>query len=133
MNDGLRTDIFLRYRAETIACACIFLAARTVENPVSLPNIPRPWFELYDSSEQDVRSIASILTKLYTMPKVPDFAKLNAHVEKLFKGKIHLEYEYKCPILAKYEVAKPEPPKEEIKTDNKRKKERDRSHDRSRR
>lgn len=30
MNDGLRTDIFLRYRPETIACACIHLAARTI-------------------------------------------------------------------------------------------------------
>ena len=40
MNDGLRTDIFMRYRAETIACACIFLAARTVEHPVALPMQP---------------------------------------------------------------------------------------------
>jgi hypothetical protein len=30
MNDGLRTDMFLRYQPETIACACIFLAARMV-------------------------------------------------------------------------------------------------------
>jgi hypothetical protein len=74
MNDGLRTDIFLRYRAETIACACIFLAARTVNDPVPLPDEPRPWFELYDSEEKDVRSIALMLTKLYTMPKVLNFS-----------------------------------------------------------
>jgi hypothetical protein len=70
MNDGLRTDIFLRYRAETIACACIFLASRTVEDPVALPKEPRPWFELYDSSEEDVHLIAKMLMKLYKMPKV---------------------------------------------------------------
>jgi hypothetical protein len=28
MNDSLRTDIFLRFTPETIACACIDLAAR---------------------------------------------------------------------------------------------------------
>lgn len=70
MNDGLRTDMFLRYRAETIACACIFLACRTVESPVVLPSEPRPWYELFDSSGDDVRTIALMLTKLYTMPKV---------------------------------------------------------------
>lgn len=31
MNDGLRTDIFLRYSPETIACACIYLSARLVK------------------------------------------------------------------------------------------------------
>ena len=28
MNDSLRTDVFVRFPPETIACACIFLAAR---------------------------------------------------------------------------------------------------------
>lgn len=28
MNDSLRTDVFVRYDPETIACACIYLAAR---------------------------------------------------------------------------------------------------------
>ena len=28
MNDSLRTNVFVCYRPETIACACIFLAAR---------------------------------------------------------------------------------------------------------
>lgn len=31
MNDSLRTDIFLRFPPETIACACIELAARTLQ------------------------------------------------------------------------------------------------------
>lgn len=30
MNDGLRTDIFLRYRPQTIACACIDLASKSI-------------------------------------------------------------------------------------------------------
>ncbi|KAI6229796.1 hypothetical protein M3Y99_01138600 [Aphelenchoides fujianensis] len=87
MNDGLRTDIFMRYRAETIACACIFLAARTVRDPVPLPKHPRHWFELYDATEEEIHSIASVLMELYEMPKVPDLIRLNAHVEKLYRAK----------------------------------------------
>ena len=43
MNDGLRTDMFLRYPPETIACACIQLAVKTVEQPIVLPKDPFPW------------------------------------------------------------------------------------------
>jgi len=31
MNDSLRTDIFLRFSAETVACACIYLSARALQ------------------------------------------------------------------------------------------------------
>lgn len=31
MNDSLRTDVFVRFQAETIACACIYLAARALQ------------------------------------------------------------------------------------------------------
>ena len=31
MNDSLRTNVFVRYTPETIACACIFLAARQLQ------------------------------------------------------------------------------------------------------
>ena len=31
MNDSLRTDVFLRFTPETIACACIDLAARSLQ------------------------------------------------------------------------------------------------------
>lgn len=44
MNDGLRTDMFLRYKPETIACACIQLAVKTVNRPIILPKDPFPWF-----------------------------------------------------------------------------------------
>ncbi|XP_053378656.1 cyclin-L1-like [Mercenaria mercenaria] len=40
MNDSFRTDVFVRYNPETIACACIWLAARQLQVP--LPNSP-PW------------------------------------------------------------------------------------------
>ena len=38
MNDSLRTDCFVRYQPETIACACIYLSARKLAIP--LPRHP---------------------------------------------------------------------------------------------
>jgi hypothetical protein len=70
MNDGLRTDIFVRYKPETIACACIYLAARTFDPPIALPKTPFPWYELYDASDRDVKAISLILLNLYTRTKV---------------------------------------------------------------
>lgn len=31
MNDSLRTNVFVRFQPETIACACIYLAARALQ------------------------------------------------------------------------------------------------------
>ena len=31
MNDSLRTNVFVRFSPETIACACIYLAARQLK------------------------------------------------------------------------------------------------------
>lgn len=31
MNDSLRTNVFVRFQVETIACACIYLAARALQ------------------------------------------------------------------------------------------------------
>uniref|UniRef100_A0A915D7N5 Cyclin-like domain-containing protein n=1 Tax=Ditylenchus dipsaci TaxID=166011 RepID=A0A915D7N5_9BILA len=79
MNDGLRTDIFLRYRPETIACACIHLAARTIDNPVVLPKAPFPWFELFDASDRDVKAICQVLLELYTINETPRLSRLSAY------------------------------------------------------
>ena len=42
MNDSLRTDCFVRYQPETIACACIYLAASKKLN-IPLPTRPCSW------------------------------------------------------------------------------------------
>lgn len=42
MNDSLRTNVFVRFQAETIACACIYLAARALQvrgNSVSAKSV----------------------------------------------------------------------------------------------
>ncbi|VDK42882.1 unnamed protein product [Anisakis simplex] len=83
MNDGLRTDIFVRYRPETIACACIYLAARTISKPIALPQQPFPWFEAFDASDRDVKAISMILLKLYTKTRAPNWLRLNEILTKI--------------------------------------------------
>ncbi|GMR58857.1 hypothetical protein PMAYCL1PPCAC_29052, partial [Pristionchus mayeri] len=87
INDGLRTDMFLRYTPETIACACIFLAARAVDPPVALPTTPFHWFELFDASDRDVEAIAHMLVNLYNR-KLPDWKELEKVVEKAHTAKM---------------------------------------------
>ncbi|CAI2353915.1 unnamed protein product [Caenorhabditis sp. 36 PRJEB53466] len=87
MNDGLRTDIFMRYKPETIACSCIFLAARTVENPIALPSTPFHWFEAFDTSDRDVEAIALQLVKVYARRRIPNWPRIKAELETLRNAK----------------------------------------------
>ncbi|XP_043847549.1 cyclin-L2 isoform X1 [Dromiciops gliroides] len=78
MNDSLRTDVFVRFQPESIACACIYLAARTLEIP--LPNRPH-WFLLFGASEEEIQEICLKILLLYTRKKV-DLTYLESEVEK---------------------------------------------------
>nr|XP_003228743.1 PREDICTED: cyclin-L2 isoform X1 [Anolis carolinensis] len=78
MNDSLRTDVFVRFHPESIACACIYLAARTLEIP--LPNRPH-WFLLFGAMEEEIQEICVKILQLYTRKKV-DLAVLESRVEK---------------------------------------------------
>ncbi|XP_044301188.1 cyclin-L2 isoform X1 [Varanus komodoensis] len=78
MNDSLRTDVFVRFHPESIACACIYLAARTLQIP--LPNRPH-WFLLFGATEEEIQEICMKILQLYTRKKV-DLAILEGRVEK---------------------------------------------------
>ncbi|CAI9549852.1 unnamed protein product [Staurois parvus] len=78
MNDSLRTDVFVRFHPETIACACIYLAARTLE--ITLPNRPH-WFLLFGATEEEIREICVQILKLYSRKKA-DLTVLESKVEK---------------------------------------------------
>lgn len=67
MNDSLRSDIFVRHSPETIACACIFLAARLLQVP--LPTNPS-WYEAFRISEAKIEDAAFRIFSLYARPKV---------------------------------------------------------------
>lgn len=80
MNDGLRTDIFVKYDPETIACACIYLAARQLK--VVLPTKP-PWFSVFtDNSEEDIHNICLTILRLYARPK-PNYEELERKVAEM--------------------------------------------------
>nr|XP_019567690.1 PREDICTED: cyclin-L2 isoform X2 [Rhinolophus sinicus] len=78
MNDSLRTDVFVRFQPESIACACIYLAARTLEIP--LPSRPH-WFLLFGATEEEIQEICLKTLQLYTRKKV-DLTHLESEVEK---------------------------------------------------
>uniref|UniRef100_F7EZN4 Cyclin L2 n=1 Tax=Macaca mulatta TaxID=9544 RepID=F7EZN4_MACMU len=78
MNDSLRTDVFVRFQPESIACACIYLAARTLEIP--LPNRPH-WFLLFGATEEEIQEICLKILQLYARKKV-DLTHLEGEVEK---------------------------------------------------
>lgn len=67
MNDSLRSDIFVRHPPETIACACIYLAARLMQ--ISLPKSPS-WYEAFRISEADIEDAAFRILSLYARAKV---------------------------------------------------------------
>ena len=75
MNDSLRTDIFVRYQPETIACACIYLSARKLGVP--LPRKPA-WYEVLNVEEDDIRDCCYRIICLYqrTRPVQEDLEKI---------------------------------------------------------
>ncbi|XP_012542877.1 cyclin-L1 isoform X3 [Monomorium pharaonis] len=79
MNDSLRSDVFLRYQPETVACACIYLAARQLQLP--LPTSPA-WFSLFRVSESAIRDVCRRILRLYTRPRVRS-EQLEKRVEEL--------------------------------------------------
>ena len=70
MNDSLRTDVFVRYMPETIAVACIYLAARKLKEP--LPKNPS-WFEVLGVEEDDIKDCCYRMIQLYNRKKVLTF------------------------------------------------------------
>ncbi|XP_063717291.1 cyclin-L1-like [Symsagittifera roscoffensis] len=68
MNDGLRTNIFVRYSPVTIACACIYLSAR--QHKVVFPSQP-PWFEVFKCTEDQLKDVAVNIMYVYVHQPQP--------------------------------------------------------------
>lgn len=79
MNDSLRTDVFVRYQPETIACACIYLTARKLALP--LPASP-PWFGIFGASEDAIIDVCYRVFQLYRRAK-PNAERLEEAVDEL--------------------------------------------------
>uniref|UniRef100_A0A182KA47 Cyclin-like domain-containing protein n=1 Tax=Anopheles christyi TaxID=43041 RepID=A0A182KA47_9DIPT len=81
MNDSFRTDVFVRYQPETIACACIYLTAR--KHNIPLPSNP-PWFVIFRVSEDDMLDVCYRIMAIYKRGK-PNAELLEEAVEALKK------------------------------------------------
>jgi len=81
MNDSFRTDVFVRFDPETIACACIYLAARQLQ--ICLPNNPA-WFLVFNVDEDDLKDISLCILRLYSRAK-PNVEKLEEIVNEVKK------------------------------------------------
>lgn len=62
INDSLRTDVYLRYSSETIACSAIYLTARKMDVP--LPRNPH-WFLVLDVKEEDIHDWCYRISHMY--------------------------------------------------------------------
>ncbi|XP_049780285.1 cyclin-L1 isoform X3 [Schistocerca nitens] len=81
MNDSLRTDVFVRYQPETVACACIYLTSRRLGIP--LPKSPA-WYSLFRVEEKDIQDVCMRILRLYARKK-PNSEELERRVEELRK------------------------------------------------
>lgn len=81
MNDSLRTDVFVRYQPETVACACIYLTARKLRIP--LPKTPA-WYTLFGVTEEQIHDVCFRILRLYNRPKV-NVEALEKKVDELGK------------------------------------------------
>ncbi|XP_073978378.1 cyclin-L2 isoform X2 [Rhodnius prolixus] len=81
MNDALRSDVFMRYDPETVACACIYLSARYMG--ICLPKQPA-WYELFKVSETQILDVCRRILLLYKRAKV-NADELEKKVEELKK------------------------------------------------
>ena len=53
-NDSLQIPLCVRFRSLTIACACVFLAARRLS--IAMPEDP-PWWEFAGATFQDLITV----------------------------------------------------------------------------
>ena len=65
-NDSLRATLCVRHRAEVVACAVLFLAAR--RRRVPMPEHP-PWWGLFEVDEELLRGVCRELMELYELPR----------------------------------------------------------------
>ncbi|CAB3363524.1 Hypothetical predicted protein [Cloeon dipterum] len=83
MNDSLRTNVFVRYDPETIACACVYLSAKKLKIPMLKEP---PWYSLFGAKEDDLLEICYSILRLYNRPK--------ANADKLERIVVELQTKY---------------------------------------
>jgi len=63
LNDSFCTMVCLQYKPHVIAVASIFLASRMLK--MELPQIKKAWWEVFDTSMEQIEDIANQVLNLY--------------------------------------------------------------------
>ena len=92
LNDSFRTDVFVRVSAETIATACIYLAARKLNLLPDIldPNFPRSpsLFDALSVKEEEIVECCNRIKDLYVI-KRPDYHTLLIRLTELKKETVN--------------------------------------------
>lgn len=80
MNDSLRTDLFVRYPPEHIACACISLALRD-QTEVALPQNPYHWAQTFGIERDELELMCREIRALYEI-KPPSMKEVDDSIER---------------------------------------------------
>lgn len=78
-NDSLRTDIFLRFTKETVACACIEMACEDCDMQFPKSTKGQPWYSLFTKHEDDVKTSMEMIRNLYARPNL-DYRSIGPHL-----------------------------------------------------
>lgn len=65
INDSMRLDLSLRYPAQVIACAAIYLSARILNI-----KLPESWWNVMTDDINNIHVICDRILELYHIPKV---------------------------------------------------------------
>lgn len=70
LNDSMRLDISLRFEAQTIACAAIYLASRTTDTPLPLEDDCGLWTDVFGADMKSMLAVCDEILSIYDMKKV---------------------------------------------------------------
>lgn len=65
LNDSLQTTIFCLFPPHVIAASIIYFTATYMNSSPPLPLEPKPWWELFDVSREEIRIVCSHIMRLY--------------------------------------------------------------------
>ena len=70
LNDSLRLDLCVRFRAEVLASAAIYYAALEIGAALPLGPDHPPWRVLFGATEEEIRDVCMLVMCLYRRPRV---------------------------------------------------------------
>lgn len=77
-NDSLRTDVFIKFNKEVVACACIQMACEDTRMLFPKSSEGREWYLLF-ADESELKTVINIIRNLYKYVK-PDYHEVRKYL-----------------------------------------------------